>query len=103
MTLAQLMTAHDHAAAKTEGLPYVRSFQDPRRPELEARLARLTTAEDALLDQLVLAPCASDGEFFAKAAHIARAGFGDPAYAECVADPALAAATRAYLKQRGMH
>ncbi len=99
MTLSQLMSAHTLAAAKTARLPSI-SFKNPRRLEVEAKLARLTSQEDALLDQLALAPCADDEEFFAKASFIAKAGAGDAAYAKDVADPALAAATRAYLKQR---
>jgi hypothetical protein len=97
MTLAQLMSAHDRAHAMTAGVPHVRP-NEPRYEELTAKFDRLLGAEDALLDQLVQAHCADDGEFFEKAAHIIK--YGDDAGDEDWAALRLVDATRIHLAAR---
>jgi hypothetical protein len=98
MTLGQIMQAHTHARARSARVPFVRPG-DPRCDELEAKFARLLSAEDAILNQLASEPCASDEEFFEKAAFILQyVDSGDDADWAALR---LADATRLHLKQRG--
>lgn len=113
-SIANIIAEHEAARAKTasqkaklrtiddERAEFLRNFSDlgflmvmSQRPQgaEEHELDRLRTAEDELMFELADASCASDDEFFIKAAHILKANPG-------LMRGAAADILRDYLKRR---
>lgn len=68
-SIANIITKDEAAHARTAS--HEAKLPVPRWEE-EQELEKLSSAEDKLMFDLVDAPCASDGEFFMKAAYILK-------------------------------